>query len=89
MTTSNKARYLLGWADQKTLKTVLKSALEDAGLTPHDLPPYLRVRQRGKMAVFTNYGPEQVDIPASYKGEVLIGDRKIDPAGVAVMTLTD
>ena len=89
MTTSNKARYLLGWADQTTLKSVLKSALEDAGLTPHDLPPYLRVRQRGKMAIFTNYGPLQVDIPESYKGEVLIGDRRIDPAGVAVMTLTD
>ena len=89
MTKSNKARYLLGWADQKTLKSVLKSALEDAGLTPHDMPPYLRVRQRGKMAIFTNYGPHQVDIPESYKGEFLIGDRQINSAGVAIMTLAD
>ena len=88
-TKSNKARYLLGWADQKTLKSVLKSVLEDVSLTPHDMPPYLRVRQRGYMAIFTNYGPHQVDIPESFKGDVLIGDRKIDPAGVAVMTLAD
>ena len=89
MTRSNKARYLLGWPDQKTLKSVLKSALEDAGFTPHDMPPYLRVRQRGNMAIFTNYGPHQVNIPASFKGQVLIGDRKIDSAGVTVMTLAD
>ena len=89
ITRSNKARYLLGWPDQKTLKSVLKSALEDAGFSPHDMPPYLRVRQRGNMAIFTNYGPHQVNIPASFKGQVLIGDRKIDSAGVTVMTLAD
>ena len=85
MTTSNKARYLLGWPDAKTLRAVLKSALEDAGLKTHDLPPYLRVRERGDLAIFINYGPEKAMIPDSIKGEVILGDRWVEPAGVAVM----
>ena len=85
MAVSNKARYLLGWPDQEILKSILKSTLKDAGLPTHDLARYLRMRQRGDMMIFTNYGPEHADIPETIQGKLLLGDRRIAPAGVAIM----
>ena len=82
---SNKARYLLGWPDQKILKSILKDVLHDAGLPTHDLPAYLRMRQRGAMTIFTNYGPDPVFIPDTLDGDFVIGGRVVAPAGVAVM----
>ena len=51
-----------------------------------DLPAYLRVRQRGDMLVFTNYGPSPARIPQSFTGGLPLGDRLVPPAGVAVLS---
>ena len=80
--------YLTGWVDQKLFRLICAEQMKKAGLAVHDLPRYLRVRQRGDMLIFTNYGPTPARIPQSFTGDLFLGDRDVPPAGVAVLSVS-
>ena len=80
--------YLTGWVDQKLFRLICAEQMKKAGLAVHDLPRYLRVRQRGDMLIFTNYGPTPTRIPQSFTGDLFLGDRDVPPAGVAVLSVS-
>ena len=82
----NQGLAILPAADQK-LFAPFSEQMKKAGLVVHDLPACPWVRQRGDMLVFTNYGcPAR--IPQSFTGGLLLGDRLVPPAGVAVLSVS-
>ena len=87
MVHGNQASYLCGWPDQKLLRAILKQMMEQAGITCHDMPDYLRVRQRGTHLIFTHYGPETVIIPDSFKGKIILGQKEMRQADVTIMEM--
>ena len=56
-----------------------------ADIACHDMPDYLRVRQRGSHLIFTHYGPDTVQIPDSFEGDLLLGKRQMNQADVTIM----
>ena len=48
------------------------------------LPPRVQWLRRGGYNILLNYQDQPVDVPAPKSARFLIGDRKIEPAGVAV-----
>ena len=87
MVHGNQASYLCGWPDQKLLRAILKQMMEQAGITCHDMPDYLRVRQRGTHLIFTHYGPETVIIPDSFEGKIILGQKEMCQADVTIMEM--
>lgn len=85
MITSNKTSYLAGWPDATLLRAIVKTQMEQAQIDIHELPAYLRMRQRGQMVILTNYGPAPVAIPETVTGRLLVGERIIPSAGVAIL----
>ena len=88
VTTGNKGSYLCGWPDENLLKAIMKQQMLSAGLTTVSLPEYLRVRQRGNLLFFTNYGKQKVSIPKEYNGEFLLGQRELAQSGLAILKST-
>ena len=88
VTTGNKGSYLCGWPDENLLKAIMKEQMLSAGLTTVSLPEYLRVRQRGNLLFFTNYGKQKVSIPKEYNGEFLLGQRELAQSGLAILKST-
>ena len=58
-----------------------------AGIDCHDLPDYLRVRQRGNHLVFIHYGPQEATIPDSYQGTIILGSKVLKQADVTIMEM--
>ena len=58
-----------------------------AGLKPITLPEYLRVRQRGDLLFFTNYGKKNVVIPDTFQGEILLGSKNMKQADVTILKI--
>lgn len=63
-------RYLGGWPDDATLDRILSATCLELGLTTHDLPRDLRLRDTDTHRFLFNYGPDPVhwngiDIPAA------------------------
>ena len=88
VTTGNKGSYLCGWPDENLLKAIMKEQMLSAGLTTVSLPEYLRVRQRGNLLFFTNYGKQKVSIPNEYNGEFLLGQRELAQSDLAILKST-
>ena len=88
VTTGNKGSYLCGWPDENLLKAIMKEQMLLAGLTTVSLPKYLRVRQRGNLLFFTNYGKQKVSIPEEYNGEFLLGQRELAQSDLAILKST-
>jgi beta-galactosidase len=82
-----RVNYLSAWPDATLLNDVLREAAVKAGLETLDLPDGLRLRRCGDVRFAINYSPEAVDIGAYVRGtegfDFLIGERRLDPAGVA------
>ena len=85
MVHGNQASYLCGWPDERLLKAIIKDKMTKAGIDCHDLPDYLRVRQRGNHLIFTHYGPQEAIIPDSYQGTILLGSKVMKQADVTIM----
>jgi len=85
LTSGNQGSYLCGWPDQKLLNAIMKNQMQLAGLDVVELPEYLRVRQRGNLLFFSNYGLQQVSIPEVYQGEFLLGKRNLSQADIAIL----
>ncbi len=80
-----RVRYLAAWPEPSLIIAVLRRAASEAGLVLHDLPEGLRVRRAGSQTFAFNYAAVPVDLPASLSGEIVLGSRRLDPAGVAVL----
>jgi beta-galactosidase len=78
-------RYLAGWPDAALLQRVLGKMAAEAGLVVMPLPEGVRVRRRGALSCFFNYGQTPVSV-AKYVAddEVIVGDVVIEAAGVTM-----
>lgn len=65
--------YLGGWPDGAALDRILRGLCADQGITTHDLPEGLRLRETASHSFALNYAPVAVE----WRGETL------EPAGVA------
>ena len=86
---NSHASYLTGWVDAELMKAICADQMKKAGIEVHDLPSYLRVRQRGNLQIFTNYGPETASIPSSYTGKLLLGSREVPASDVTILSAAD
>ena len=87
LTKGNQGGYLCAWPDEGLLRQIIGDAMRQADLRCHEMPPYLRVRQRGKHLIFTHYGPEDVVIPDSFTGKIILGARQMSQADVTIMEI--
>lgn len=81
---AGRIRYLGAWPTPDLVRALFVRALADTSLSIHALPEGLRLRQAGDHIFVFNYGNEPRDVPPSVPGCVVLGDRRIIPAGVAV-----
>jgi beta-galactosidase len=78
--------YVGAWSDQwdmehDILRRVYGGVL---GKLPFDLPPYVFAQFRQGLWTAVNYTDKVVELPVPESAEVLVGDRKLPPAGVLV-----
>lgn len=78
-------RYLTTWPEAALADDLMRRAAADAGLAIHELPEGLRVRSAGTRLFAFNYAGSPVELPTSIVGDVLIGARRLPPAGVCVI----
>ena len=87
LTSGNQGSYICGWPDQKLLNAVMRNQMQLAGLDVVELPEYLRVRRRGDLLFFTNYGSQEVSIPEVYQGNLLLGKRTLSQADISILKI--
>ena len=80
-----KLRYLAAWPEPELASTVLAHAADDAGLPLHALPEGLRLRRAGNRTFAFNYSAQAREVPESVSGHLLLGERHLSPAGIAVL----
>ena len=84
---SNRTSYLAGWPDAKLADNIIGKAMQNADIVTHEMPSYLRVRQRGNKLIFVNYGGETATIPDSFSGIFILGTKDVPAAGVSIMQI--
>lgn len=84
---SGNRRYLAAWPEQDLLAMVLKAAASDAGIKTVHLPDGLRVRRTGSHVFAFNYSNETIAIPDDIGGKLVLGQRELAAAGLAVLKL--
>ena len=89
MSHGNQGSYLCAWPDAYLLKQILRMMMEKADIACHDMPDYLRVRQRGHHLIFTHYGPDRVEIPNSFVGKIIMGSRVMGQADVTIIEMAE
>jgi beta-galactosidase len=78
--------YVGGWANPALLDSVVKRALEAAGVPHMALHRDIRIRDNGPWRYVLNYGPEAVDISAiAGRAELRLGARTLPSCGVALL----
>ena len=82
---NGNARYLATWPQGAVLDEVISRACSDAGIAMAALPEGLRIRRTGKYLFAFNYSAANTRLPDAVSGELVIGDRNVPPAGVAVI----
>jgi beta-galactosidase len=74
------------FSDNSLAEHLLEKVLKDAGLKATALPPRVQVLQRGPYKIALNFADAVVDAPAGANAKFVIGQRKLNPAEVAVWT---
>lgn len=77
-------RYLAGWPDEALLTRLFKRMATEAAMEIVDLPADLRLRRAGEMTFVFNYGPDTIDLAAITDRPLIVGDRLLPAASVAV-----
>jgi beta-galactosidase len=85
---SNRVHYLAGWPDRTLMSEIIGTVAAESGLSLRRPPDGVRLRQHGGVAFTFNYGPSEADIGdlVPEGASLLIGDRKLAPAGVTAWT---
>jgi beta-galactosidase len=78
--------YVGAWSDGWELEYDLLRRVygEELGELPFDLPPYVFVHYRQGLWLAVNYTDQVVELPAGKEAKLLLGGRKLPPAGVSV-----
>jgi len=79
---SDKVHYLNAILHDTDLEQFMIGIMSEAGLSPEPGTEGLRYESRGKIRFAFNYGPAAAELPETIKP--LIGQRKLEPADVAV-----
>jgi beta-galactosidase len=87
LTQNGQTLNLLCWPDEALLAAVIDLACTRAGLPLMALPAHVRLRRRGEMWIFTNYGPEVWTLPEGF--DCLLGDHVLPAYGVTVAVAKD
>lgn len=82
---AGKRRYLAAWPQSDLLMVLLQSAASDAGLSTCILPEGVRVRRAGSHLFAFNYGLTTTAIPDALQGKLILGNRTLGPAELAVI----
>ncbi len=80
-----QTRYLAAWPEPSLAAEVLRRAAGDAGLALHALPEGLRLRRAGNRIFAFNYAAQHTELPSSIQGSLVLGERRLPPAGVTVL----
>ncbi|GGJ61880.1 beta-galactosidase trimerization domain-containing protein [Sphingopyxis bauzanensis] len=81
---AGRTRYLGAWPTPELVRALLVRAVDDTDLFTHDLPQGLRLRQAGDHVFAFNYAKEPQDVPSSLDGQLILGRRRVEAAGVAL-----
>jgi beta-galactosidase len=63
----------------------MRRAAAEAGLALHPLPEGLRLRRAGNRTFAFNYSTQTLELPNSIAGTIILGGRRLPPAGVTVL----
>lgn len=85
----NNVTCLTGWADERLLNRIMSSQFEKAGLDVYDMPEFMRMRKHANLIIFTNYGTQLAHIPQNFEAELVLGNRAVKPADIAVFRYDD
>ena len=83
-----RVRYLATWPGAELTDAVMARAARDAGLAVHGMPAGLRLRRAGGRVFAFNYAAAPIELPASLDGTLVLGQRRLEPAGVVVLDQT-
>lgn len=80
--------YVGAWSDGWEMEYDLLRRVygKELGKLPFDLPPYVFVHYRQGLWTAVNYTDKTIDVPAHDEAKLLLGERKLPPAGVTVWT---
>ena len=84
---SGNRHYLAAWPEPDLLDPLLQAAAREAGL---DIVPHvegLRLRRTGSHVFVFNHTTEPLVMPDGVGRQLVLGQRELGPAGVAVLTL--
>lgn len=84
---SANRRYLAAWPEPDLLAPVLQAAAREAGIDIVPLAEGLRLRRTGSHVFAFNYTTDAVIVPDGVGQQLVLGQRELGPAGVAVLTL--
>ncbi len=79
-------RYLAAWPTDALALEILGRAARDAGLQAMHLPEGLRLRRTQHHVFAFNYANAPNQLPTIVGGDVILGDRLLQPGGVAVLS---
>lgn len=89
LTRCGDAFYLAGWPDEALLNRVLRRLFAFAGCATLDLSEDIRVRDNGATRYVFNYGARPADISKLIgDAPILLGERMLEPCGVAAVLMT-
>jgi len=80
-----RVRYLAAWPEPDLADAVMRRAAAEAGLALHPLPEGLRLRRAGNRTFAFNYSTQTLELPNSIAGTIILGGRRLPPAGVTVL----
>lgn len=84
LTQQGKTLNLLCWPDEDLLGAVMDQACAQAGLSTMALPDHIRLRRRGNLWIFTNYGPATWVLPKGF--DCVLGEMVMPAQSVTVAT---
>jgi beta-galactosidase len=79
-----RVRYLAAWPEAEIANVALERAARDAGLVVHSLPAGLRIRRAGSRIHLFNYAAHATEVPETIVGSLVLGQRLLGPADIAV-----
>ena len=82
---SANVRYCATWPEGEVMAVIAARAAHDAGLAPLPLPEGMRMRKAGTLCFLFNYRAEPQAIPEAVQGPLVLGERLLPAAGVAVL----
>ena len=81
----DNVRYCSSWLEGGLADALMLRAATDAGLPLHRMPQGMRVRQTGRYRFVFNYAASASRVPGSLAGDLLIGERVLNAAHLAVI----